>query len=274
MTFANLMSSAAVFIALGGGAYAAVKANSVGSKQIKAKSVKTADIADNAIHSTKVANGSLLSEDFEAGQLPSGATGPAGPQGERGPAGATGTVDTSNFYDKTASDARFLATGGTASNSTSLGGINSSVFVAASHDNNTFSGSGLSRLGFARRVLPAGTSATPLLSIGLLGSIDVTCENPASSTISYRNTQGSPQDLWVQNMVSGAFSPFAIPAGGASSTPVTTSTVIGSMARYQFIVGQGSTTSPPAKVAVFDVTVLTDSSNNCRVQVTSQSYVA
>ena len=43
-----------------------------------------------------------------------GAPGPPGPQGETGPMGpkgATGSVDTSNFYDKAASDGRFVAIG-------------------------------------------------------------------------------------------------------------------------------------------------------------------
>jgi hypothetical protein len=84
-----VIATTAIFIALGGGAYAAVTLpkNSVGSKQLKA----------NAVTSSKVKNRSLLAKDFKAGQLP------------RGPRGATGTVDTSNFYNKTESDGRFLA---------------------------------------------------------------------------------------------------------------------------------------------------------------------
>ena len=56
LTFANVMSVVAVFIALGGSAIAInkIKANSVGSKQIKAKAVKNADLADNAVTSPKV----------------------------------------------------------------------------------------------------------------------------------------------------------------------------------------------------------------------------
>jgi hypothetical protein len=44
--------------------------------------------------------------------------------------------------------------------------------------------------------------------------------------------------------------------------------------RYQFIVGSGSTTSPPSKVAVFDVTTMNTAGNTCLVQVQSQSYVS
>jgi hypothetical protein len=83
------MSLAAVFIALGGGAYAiTLKKNSVRSKQIKAGAVRTGDLANDAVTSQKVADGSLSGDDFAAGQLPQGAQ---GPRGERGPAGSPDT---------------------------------------------------------------------------------------------------------------------------------------------------------------------------------------
>jgi hypothetical protein len=48
LTFANVMSSVAVFLALGGTALA-VKANSVGSRQIKDGSIKGRDVADGKL---------------------------------------------------------------------------------------------------------------------------------------------------------------------------------------------------------------------------------
>ena len=70
-------------VAVGGGAYAAVHlpANSVGTKQLR----------DNAVVSSKVKNGSLLSIDFEAGQLPRGPTGPPGQRGQNGTNGTNGS---------------------------------------------------------------------------------------------------------------------------------------------------------------------------------------
>src|SRR5258706_6700210 len=61
LTYANVMSSIAVFVVLGGGAYAAttLPKNSVGSKQIKA----------SAVTSSKVKDGALLLKDFKPGQL-------------------------------------------------------------------------------------------------------------------------------------------------------------------------------------------------------------
>ena len=82
ISFANVMSLVAVFIALGGSAYAiGLKKNSVGSKQLKTGAVKGADLGNDAVSSDKVAAGSLLGSDFAAGQLPQGAEGPVGPPG-------------------------------------------------------------------------------------------------------------------------------------------------------------------------------------------------
>jgi hypothetical protein len=84
LSYANVMATIAVFIALGGGAYAAIKlpANSVGSRQIKA----------NAISSSKVKPRSLLASDFRAGQLPRGRQGPQGAQGSQGLPGTNGAA--------------------------------------------------------------------------------------------------------------------------------------------------------------------------------------
>jgi len=88
LSYANVVATVALFVALGGGAYAAIKLppNSVGATQIR----------PSAVRSAEVKNHSLLEADFKPGQLPTGprgATGTAGapgPQGPAGPAGAPG----------------------------------------------------------------------------------------------------------------------------------------------------------------------------------------
>jgi hypothetical protein len=93
LTYANVMATTAVFIALGGSSYAALQLPkaSVGTKQLKR----------NAVTSPKVKQGTLLLSDFKASQRarlrgpqgaagPQGAQGPQGPQGTQGMQGATG----------------------------------------------------------------------------------------------------------------------------------------------------------------------------------------
>lgn len=89
LTYANVMATVAVFVALGGGAYAAVNlpANSVGTKQLKKGAVTNKKIGKNAVTGAKVKNGSLRGTDFAAGQLPAGPQGPQGVQGVRGEPG-------------------------------------------------------------------------------------------------------------------------------------------------------------------------------------------
>jgi hypothetical protein len=92
------MATVAVFIALGGGSYAAVNLakNSVGSKQIKDGGVAKRDLAKNSVDSTKVANGSLNSLDFAAGALQPGPKGDKGDSGTPGAKGDNGTNATVN----------------------------------------------------------------------------------------------------------------------------------------------------------------------------------
>lgn len=87
LTYANVTASLALFIALGGGAYAAVTLpkNSVGAAQLK----------KNSVSSTKVKDRSLLKKDFKTGQLPAGPkgdTGAPGAKGDKGDKGDTGQV--------------------------------------------------------------------------------------------------------------------------------------------------------------------------------------
>ena len=140
LSYANVMASVAVFIALGGSSYAAititgknVQDGTLTGADVKDNSLRGADIRANAVNSDDVRNGSLLARDFHAGQLPAGAQGPkgdTGPAGPQGPKGDTGTVDTSNFYDKAQSDARFLATGAKAADADELDGLDSTEFVS------------------------------------------------------------------------------------------------------------------------------------------------
>jgi len=82
----------ALFVALGGGAYAAttLPRNSVGTAQLKDGAVTARKLHNGAFTAEKIAYGSLLAKDFKAGQLPSGATGAAGTPGGQGPKGDTG----------------------------------------------------------------------------------------------------------------------------------------------------------------------------------------
>jgi hypothetical protein len=79
LTYANVMATIAVFIALGGSGYAAVT--------LKKNSVKGKHLAKNSVTSPKVKNRSLKRKDFARGQLPKGAHGDQGAKGDQGPPG-------------------------------------------------------------------------------------------------------------------------------------------------------------------------------------------
>ena len=88
LTYANVMATVAVFVALGGTSYA-VATGSIDSRELKNNSVAGKDIRNSTIRSGDVGNGTLLARDFKVGALPAG---PRGETGPRGPAGGTNVV--------------------------------------------------------------------------------------------------------------------------------------------------------------------------------------
>lgn len=87
LTYANVMATVAVFIALGGSSYAALRITSrnVPKDALTGADIKNLtgkDVRNNSLDNRDVKN--LLARDFKAGQLP------AGPQGAKGDKGATG----------------------------------------------------------------------------------------------------------------------------------------------------------------------------------------
>jgi len=89
---ALVVACIALLVALGGTGYATVlniPRNSVGPLQLKRNAVTSSKIAPNAVQTAHVLAGSLLAEDFKAGQLPSGPKGDKGPKGDTGPVGPT-----------------------------------------------------------------------------------------------------------------------------------------------------------------------------------------
>lgn len=90
--YANVASTLALVVALGGVSYAAVSIpkNSVASQQIRNGSLKSLDVKDESLKSADIQNGTLTSLDFKAGELGLGPQGPAGERGPQGPKGEPG----------------------------------------------------------------------------------------------------------------------------------------------------------------------------------------
>ncbi len=82
LTYANVMSTVAVFIALGGTSFAAVK--------LSAKSVGERELKTGAVTSQKLKDGTITPADLAPGTATSG---PRGPRGAQGPIGVAGPSD-------------------------------------------------------------------------------------------------------------------------------------------------------------------------------------
>ncbi len=95
LTYANVAASLALFLALGGAAYAATQLpkNSVGTNQIRKEAVTAAKIAKktrNQLKGDRGPAGAQGAQGKTGKQGPKGATGAKGAEGKQGPPGADG----------------------------------------------------------------------------------------------------------------------------------------------------------------------------------------
>lgn len=131
-THATVIAYVALFVALGGGAYAATSNSSTRIHACYSLSTGTLrlSLSGRCRHRQRAVSWSQEGPTGPAG--PQGAQGSQGAQGPQGTQGPTGIVDTSNFYTQKESDARYLAVGGTAANSSELAGQLPGAFAQSS----------------------------------------------------------------------------------------------------------------------------------------------
>lgn len=116
-TYANVVSTLALFIALGGVAYATdtLPGLSVGTEQLKPKAVRTGKIANRAVTRVKIRKGAIRYAHLNPRLLrkllrgagargPAGPRGPAGAKGDAGPAGPVGLPGPTGPAGATGSD--------------------------------------------------------------------------------------------------------------------------------------------------------------------------
>lgn len=135
LSFANVASALALFISLGGGAYAATGKLVRADETIRACVAKSGSVRIVTAKQSCRTRETAVTWNRRGPVGRTGATGPRGPAGERGPAGADGAngrdVDASNHYTKAESDARYLATGGKAADADKLDGADRTDFAGA-----------------------------------------------------------------------------------------------------------------------------------------------
>jgi hypothetical protein len=109
LTFANVMASIAVFVAVGGTSYAAITLprNSVGEREIKPRAVGATELRTGAVGSRALKNASIRPRDLAAATRDAlGRPGPAGPAGPpavglRASVNSTGTLVAGNATEVT-----------------------------------------------------------------------------------------------------------------------------------------------------------------------------
>lgn len=172
LSYANVMATVALFVALGGTSYAATKLarNSVGSAQIRSKAVGPSELKSRAVTSSKLSRSARRS--LRGAQGPVGPAGAVGPPGQTGPTGVTYRAAVTS------------AGGRAAGNSSGASGL----------------GTGDYRVGFDRSMAGCVFTAT-LVRVPGGGTVDpppgriTAAEDAGKIAVRTFGTDGNPQDL-------------------------------------------------------------------------------
>jgi hypothetical protein len=199
LTYANVMSTIAVFAVLGGGgAYAAQK---IGAKDIKKNAVRAKHVKQNQIGTKHLKKRAVTGAKI-----------------------ATGAVTTTKLADSAVTGPKVdESTLGPVPNADRLDGLDSLDFVR----------------GKGRRYVVRGTDAfsgpsTTLASLDVGGNLVLECRNPASvgSDVTFANTSGTSADVWTDRIqdgfAAGTTVNYSSVANGATATISVSGPVVGS----------------------------------------------
>ena len=198
LTFANVMSATAVFIALGGSAVAIAQLpkDSVGAKQIREGAVRSAEVKDFSLQADDFAKNTLLKGD-------KGDKGEQGPAGQPGTPGAPGTPATKIYA--------FIRTGGCCGGAPPLDPpkiINGHGVAAAK-----IISTGQYEITFDTSLLPGG-SVENCVPIASLGTIDAA--GSLAGVLTFNRASGLPNNKLVGLFRNMAGTPTALSSGGGS----------------------------------------------------------
>ncbi|MFL5823523.1 MAG: hypothetical protein ACJ764_08795, partial [Solirubrobacteraceae bacterium] len=205
LTFSNVVACLALFVALGGSAYA-VAVNSVGTKQLKDKAVTTRKLADSAVTTGKLANNAVTT-----GKLANNAVTTRKL--------ANNSVTSAKVVDHTltATDVApntFLAANGTAADSARLGGLLPGDFVE-----------GVGFMNYRRIVVAKGASGQLLNS--LFGTWRGNCDATGHVSVTWSpivtNAEYLAQALTTNGLTVDTLN--EIPSGGSANEPAAPSLV-------------------------------------------------
>jgi hypothetical protein len=217
LSYANVMSTIAVFAVLGGGAYAAgtigakdIKKNAVRAKHVKKNQIAAKHLKKNAVTAAKIAAGSVSAAKLADGAVANGklaegvvTTGKLGVGAVTGP-----KVDESTLGPVPEADR--------------LDGFDSLDFVR-----------GRGREYAVRGTDPFAEPSSTLAGLDVGGDLVLECRNPASvgSNVTFANTSGTTADVWTdrtQDLGAGAATTVlysAVASGGTASISVSGPTV-------------------------------------------------
>jgi hypothetical protein len=263
----------ALVVALSGTAVAA-RTLVTSSGQIRNGIVTSADLKNNTVAPRDLSRAARRALTGAAG-----ATGPAGPQGvpgPQGPAGAdgatgpkgdTGTVDTSGFYDKAASDSRFVNDDETAADSARLGGTPSNGWTYGTFGPiNTNGGpSSANQIAYGRRVLVQNDAGQPIVGVDGLGQINGSCTgSPVDTSLAFVNSSGQTLTVFADD---GGVTDVAEVTDGDSDVVMSlTADGAGDTVTVQVGRGQTSGIGGQGEVGTFVVTAWNKDATTCVVQ--------
>lgn len=217
LAYANVMSTLAVFIALGGSSYAAltitgkdVKDGSLTGKDVRKGSITGGDLKAAGVTSSDIKDASLTLKDFKPGQIPAGQKGDPGLKGDLGLKGDPGLRGDPGLKGDPGDPVTTLYTAGTGLV------LNSQTFSADTS--------------YLQRRLASGcTGNAAIRSVAADGTVTCTPDPPAvAGAIVNPNgtTQGLTPSLTVSRTAAGAYS-IRVPKALMDIPPMPTVTVIG-----------------------------------------------